>query len=265
MTGTEIVTRCGTLSGHTEKERRQTGMRNGETMTTKDRAANPNPRRRLCAREQDAQTKPGEGVRTGKHPATAGERSHSTRHRAGRRETSLLGDFDKLLAIGFENARLGDETEVPVVLVHHGQVPRPGLFELLHHFGYHLVLEDDVRGLYDILGDGGPVLGLVEHVRAYVIEQDDAGELAALLYHREDVAFGGGDDVYEVAEGSLLADGRKVRLYQLVEVEEDHHRPVLVVRDEFALGPQLLGVYRIGFEVVGYGERKRSGFESINC
>lgn len=175
MTGTEIVTRCGTLSGHTEKERRQTGMRNGETMTTKDRAANPNPRRRLCAREQDTQTKPGEGVRTGntRQLPENGHTAPDTAQGGGKRHSSVISN--KLLAIGFENARLGDETEDTGCSCPPRQVPRPGLFELLHHFGYHLVLEDDVRGLYDILGDGGPVLGLVEHVRAYVIEQDDAG------------------------------------------------------------------------------------------
>jgi len=61
--------------------------------------------------------------------------------------------------------------------------------------------------------------------------------------------------VHDVAQSEILLDAQEIGLHQIVELQEDEYRLVFVVREQFAPLAQLLGVDRVGVEVVVHGER----------
>ena len=176
------------------------------------------------------------------------------RERDDKRAVTLLIATARV-AVGRQDARLGDKAEVVPVAVDHRKHPRLRLLERIEHAA-HLLVGIDHVGRRDHVGvDLRIVLGRVEHIRPQVVELDDPQQHPVAAHHREDIATHRRDETHHVAQGRVHRHRVEIGLHQPLQVEEDQHRTVFVVREQLAALVEFFRIDRIGFEIVADTER----------
>ena len=100
----------------------------------------------------------------------------------------LLRDFDQLFAVGVQDSRLGDESQIAVFAVDNRQHPCIILLESRQHTLNLFVLQDFVGRLNHVVRNGTAVLLMLEHILAQVVQLHHAQQVAEIVDDGEYVA-----------------------------------------------------------------------------
>ncbi len=115
------------------------------------------------------------------------------------------------------------------------KVPRPGLFEFVHHILHALPFIDILRGGMHIIEYMLFVVKFrTEHVLSDILQRDISLEMVLRIDDRENISGRNRYCLYERSKGCVYGDRSEGGLHQIGHLQERKDSLVAVVRDQFA-------------------------------
>ena len=110
----------------------------------------------------------------------------------------------------------------------------------------------EIVELLDRINENGTTIIMVTHEHELVKQFDHR---IVVIDNGEDVAVCLRDDLNQIAQRKRLVDTQEIGLHQSLDLQEDKHRLIFVMCQQFTTFAQLLGIDRVGIEIVIQRER----------